>query len=82
MNKAPDVVKLEKAGMKKMRELLEWMECIEEKRQAKKVLHKLKDIIVIVLFATLANVDGFSMKKKRFVISLNPPGFLDQVLSF
>ena len=42
-----------------MRELLEWMECVEDKRQAKKVLHKLKDIIVIVLFATLANIDGW-----------------------
>ena len=42
-----------------MEELLEWMECIEDKRQEKKVRHKLKDIIVIVLFATLANVDGW-----------------------
>lgn len=42
-----------------MGELIEWMECIEDKRQAKKVLHKLQDIIVIVLFATLANVDGW-----------------------
>ena len=42
-----------------MGELLEWMECIEDKRQAKKVRHKLKDIIVIVLFATLSNVDGW-----------------------
>ena len=42
-----------------MEELLEWMECIEDKRQAKKVRHKLKDIIVIVLFATLSNVDGW-----------------------
>ena len=42
-----------------MEELLEWMEYIEDKRQAKKVRHKLKDIIVIVLFATLSNVDGW-----------------------
>ena len=42
-----------------MVELQEWMECIEDKRQAKKVRHKLKDIIVIVLFATLSNVDGW-----------------------
>ena len=42
-----------------MVELLEWMECIEDKRQEKKVRHKLKDIIVIVLFETLANIDGW-----------------------
>ena len=42
-----------------MEELLEWMEYIEDRRQEKKVRHKLKDIIVIVLFATLANVDGW-----------------------
>ena len=36
-----------------MVELLEWMECIEDRRQAKKVRHKLKDIIVIALFAAL-----------------------------
>ena len=42
-----------------MVELLEWMECIADKRQATKVRHKLKDIIVIVLFATLSNVDGW-----------------------
>ena len=39
-----------------MDELLEWMDYIEDKRQQTKVRHKLKDIIVIVLFATLANV--------------------------
>ena len=42
-----------------MNELLEWMELIEDVRQEKKVCHKLKDIIVIVLFATLANVDDW-----------------------
>lgn len=42
-----------------MEELLEWMDYIEDRRQEKKVRHKLKDIIVIVLFATLANVDGW-----------------------
>lgn len=40
-----------------MNELLDWMNCIEDVRQVMKVRHKLKDIIVIVLFATLANVD-------------------------
>lgn len=42
-----------------MKELLEWMDYIEDTRQQKKVRHKLKDIIVIVLFATLANVDDW-----------------------
>ena len=42
-----------------MQELLEWMEYIEDVRQARKVRHKLKDILVIVLFATLANADDW-----------------------
>ena len=42
-----------------MNELLEWMEYMEDNRQQTKVRHKLKDIIVIVLFATLANVDDW-----------------------
>ena len=40
-----------------MNELLEWLEYIEDVRQERKVKHKLKDIIVIVLFATLAHID-------------------------
>ena len=66
------------------------MEYIENKCQQIKVRHKLEDIIVIVLFATLANVDDWveifrpnlSMKKKRFVISMNPAEFIEQVLNF
>ena len=42
-----------------MEELLNWMEYIEDSRQAGKVRHKLKDILVIVLFATLANADDW-----------------------
>lgn len=42
-----------------MEELLNWMEYIEDVRQAGKVRHKLKDILVIVLFATLANADDW-----------------------
>ncbi len=42
-----------------MEELLEWMEYIEDIRQEKKVRHLLKDILVIVLFATLANADDW-----------------------
>ena len=42
-----------------MKELLEWMEYIEDIRQPRKVRHKLKDIWVIVLFATLANVNDW-----------------------
>lgn len=42
-----------------MEELLQWMEYIEDVRQEKKVRHLLKDILVIVLFATLANADDW-----------------------
>lgn len=42
-----------------MDELLEWMGYVEDKCQQTKVRHKLKNIIVIVLFATLANVDDW-----------------------
>ena len=42
-----------------MKELLEWMEYIEDARQQTKVRHTLKDIPVIVLFATLANADDW-----------------------
>ena len=42
-----------------MEELLEWMEYIEDVRQKRKVRHKLKDILVIVLFATLADADDW-----------------------
>ena len=38
-----------------MEQLLEWMEIIEDVRQSRKVRHNIKDILVIVLFATLAN---------------------------
>ena len=56
-----------------MEELLEWMEVIEDTRQEKKVRHKLKDILVIVLFATLANADDwieiwmFAHKKEEYL---------------
>ena len=42
-----------------MEKLLQWMEYIEDVRQEKKVRHKLKDILVIVLFATLADADDW-----------------------
>lgn len=42
-----------------MEELLDWLEYIEDVRQARKVRHKLKDILVIVLFATLADADDW-----------------------
>lgn len=42
-----------------MQELLDWMEYIEDVRQVRKVRHKLKDILVIVLFATLADADDW-----------------------
>ena len=40
-----------------MEELLQWLEYIEDIRQERKVRHQLKDLLVIVLFATLANAD-------------------------
>ena len=40
-----------------MEQLLEWMEIIEDNRQHRKVRHNIKDILIIVLFATLANAD-------------------------
>ena len=42
-----------------MEELLQWLEYIEDKRQEKKVRHKLKDILAIVLVATLSNADDW-----------------------
>ena len=41
-----------------MQELLEWLEYLEDGRQQSKVRHRLKDILVIVLFATLANAEA------------------------
>lgn len=38
---------------------MDWMEYIEDVRQVGKVCHKLKDILVIVLFATLADADDW-----------------------
>lgn len=43
-----------------MEELLNWLEFIEDERQNHKVKHTLKDILVIVLFATLAGADNFA----------------------
>ena len=42
-----------------MRELLDWMEIIDDPRQQNKVRHKLVDIVVITLFAMLANADDW-----------------------
>ena len=42
-----------------LKEFLDWMEYIEDIRQPRKVRHRLKDILVIVLFATLANADDW-----------------------
>ncbi len=40
-----------------MKEMLEWLEIIEDPRQQAKVRHRLTDIVAIVLLATLANAD-------------------------
>lgn len=42
-----------------MTEILKTIELIEDKRQEKKIRHKLLDIVVIVLFAKLANADDW-----------------------
>lgn len=42
-----------------MEELYEWLDSIQDYRQPAKVRHKLKDIIVIVLFAPLGNSDNW-----------------------
>ena len=58
-----------------MNELLEWLNYIEDYRQAKKVRHKLKDIIVIVLFATLAN----NCAKAGIIDTEEPPDLLSRI---
>lgn len=42
-----------------MTELLDCLDYIEDIRQISKVLHELKDILVIVLFAILAGMDDW-----------------------
>ena len=42
-----------------MTEILRTIELIEDKRQEKKIRHKLLDIVVIVLFAKLANANDW-----------------------
>lgn len=42
-----------------MEKLLKWIEYIEDVRQERKVQHLQKDILIIVLFATLANADDW-----------------------
>ena len=46
-----------KNGDGNMEQLLEWMEIIEDVRQHRKVRHSIKDILIIVLFAMLANAE-------------------------
>lgn len=43
-----------------MEQLLEWMEIIVDVRQERKVRHSVKDILIIVLFATLYNADTWA----------------------
>lgn len=40
-----------------MERLLEWMKIIEDIEQSRKVRHSIKEILIIVLFAILANAD-------------------------
>ena len=44
---------------RQLHELPDWLEYLEDGQQQSKVRHKLKDILVIVLFATLANAAGW-----------------------
>ena len=59
MNKSTFSGMIKEKGDFAMNELLQWMDYIEDSRQQAKVRHKLKDIIVIVLFAMLANVNDW-----------------------
>ncbi|HHX57270.1 MAG TPA: transposase family protein [Clostridiales bacterium] len=52
-----DIIDLK--GLIKMEEFIEYLEVIPDNREQYKVLHKLVDIIVIVLFAKLANADDW-----------------------
>ena len=45
--------------MSETEELYEWLDSIQDYRQPAKVRHKLKDIVVIVLFATLGNAENW-----------------------
>lgn len=42
-----------------MENILAYLSTVEDKRQARKVLHKMSDIIALVFFASLANADDF-----------------------
>ncbi len=47
-----------------MEEILKSIEFIEDMRQQAKVRHKFLDVIVIVLFAKLANMDDWEEKSR------------------
>ena len=42
-----------------MKELLKHLEMVTDKRQEKKVKHKMKDVIALVFFASVGNADDF-----------------------
>ena len=65
MNKSPFFDMIEKKEVFSMEELSKWTEYIEDVRQTSKVRHKLKDSLVIVLFATLADGKNFSSEMKE-----------------
>ncbi len=46
---------ISKKRAEKKEELIVWMEHIEDKRREWKIKYSIKEILVIVLFATLAN---------------------------
>ncbi len=46
---------IRKKGTEKKEELIVWMEYTEDRRQEWKIKYSIKEILVIILFATLAN---------------------------
>lgn len=58
-DKSVIMLQILRVEMSEMNELYEWLDEIQDDRQQAKVRHKLKDIILIVLFSTLGNADGW-----------------------
>lgn len=53
------IMEEKKDGSKNMKALLDYVSTVTDTRQEKKVLHKMMDIVTLVLFATLANADDW-----------------------
>ena len=57
MNKREKWYNESRKGLKEVGELIKYLENVTDTRQQTKVLHKMSDIIVLVFFATLANMN-------------------------